>query len=100
MVDWETPLSGRQPTAANNRVMKPFILIIEDDPDIAESIRYNLERDGSFVAQVALTGEAGLNIALGKGQPKHINQSGQSGHTGRTGELTGSAPDLIVLDLN
>jgi hypothetical protein len=34
--------------------MKPFILIIEDDPDIAESIRYNLERDGSFVAEVAL----------------------------------------------
>jgi two-component system, OmpR family, alkaline phosphatase synthesis response regulator PhoP len=77
--------------------MKPFILIIEDDPDIAESIRYNLERDGSFTAQVALTGEAGLNIALGKGQSKQIGQSGQPM---RTGELSGSAPDLIVLDLN
>jgi DNA-binding response OmpR family regulator len=25
--------------------MKPHILIIEDDPDIAESIRYNIERE-------------------------------------------------------
>jgi two-component system, OmpR family, alkaline phosphatase synthesis response regulator PhoP len=71
--------------------MKPFILIVEDDPDIAESIRYNLERDGSFVAQVAPTGEAGLNIALGKGQSKQ---------TRRMGDLTSSTPDLIVLDLN
>ena len=48
--------------------MKPFILIIEDDPDIAESIRYNLEREGAFQAQVALSGEEGLNVALGKGK--------------------------------
>jgi DNA-binding response OmpR family regulator len=80
--------------------MKPFILIIEDDPDIAESIRYNLERDGSFVAQVALTGEAGLNIALGKGQPRLVGQAGQVGQVGKTGELHGSTPDLIILDLN
>ena len=84
--------------------MKPFILIIEDDPDIAESIRYNLERDGSFVAQVALTGEAGLNIALGKGQSRQTasqtDQTGQIGQIGRTGELHSSTPDLIVLDLN
>jgi DNA-binding response OmpR family regulator len=80
--------------------MKPFILIIEDDPDIAESIRYNLERDGSFVAQVALTGEAGLNIALGKGQSRQTGQTGQTGQLGRTGELHSSTPDLIVLDLN
>ena len=26
--------------------MKPFILIIEDDPDIAESIRYNVRASG------------------------------------------------------
>src|SRR5215813_8384961 len=70
--------------------MKPFILIVEDDPDIAESIRYNLEREGAFATQVALTGEEGLNIALGKGQVK------------RTGDLilNSSGPDLIVLDLN
>src|SRR5262249_41710250 len=74
--------------------MKPYILIIEDDPDIAESIRYNLEREGSFATLVALTGEEGLNIALGKVQSK------PPGQTGRTGELNSSTPDLIVLDLN
>ncbi|MCG3163028.1 MAG: Sensory transduction protein regX3 [Acidobacteria bacterium] len=68
--------------------MKPFILIIEDDPDIAESIRYNLEREGAFATQIALTGEEGLNIALGKGIIR------------RTGDLNNSGPDLIVLDLN
>jgi DNA-binding response OmpR family regulator len=68
--------------------MKPYILIIEDDPDIAESIRYNLEREGSFAAQVALTGEEGLNIALGKGQIR------------RTGDLGVQPPDLVILDLN
>lgn len=42
--------------------MKP-ILIIEDDPDIAEGVRYNLEREG-LEARVALTGETGLKMAL------------------------------------
>ena len=68
--------------------MKPYILIIEYDPDIAESIRYNLEREGAFIAQVALSGEDGLNIALGNGQIK------------RTGDLNGQSPDLAILDLN
>ncbi|HEV2912939.1 MAG TPA: response regulator transcription factor [Pyrinomonadaceae bacterium] len=39
------------------------ILIIEDDPDIAENIRYNLEREGLKV-RVAETGEKGLMAAL------------------------------------
>ncbi|HEX9003668.1 MAG TPA: response regulator transcription factor [Blastocatellia bacterium] len=68
--------------------MKPFILIIEDDPDIAESIRYNLEREGAFLAQVALTGEDGLNVALGIGQIRRITEG------------TNPAPDLLILDLN
>lgn len=55
--------------------MKP-ILIIEDDPDIAEGVRYNLERDG-LTARVALTGEQGLKMALD----------------------TRDAPVLIILDL-
>jgi two-component system, OmpR family, alkaline phosphatase synthesis response regulator PhoP len=42
--------------------MRP-ILIIEDDPDIAENLRYNLAREG-LKTNVALTGEAGLAVAL------------------------------------
>lgn len=68
--------------------MKPFILIIEDDPDIAESIRYNLEREGSFTAHTALTGEEGVNIALGK--QSVVRQPGSPDP---------HLPDLIILDL-
>ncbi|HVG32220.1 MAG TPA: response regulator transcription factor [Pyrinomonadaceae bacterium] len=42
--------------------MRP-ILIVEDDADIAESLRYNLERDGLEV-RIAETGEKGLAAAL------------------------------------
>jgi DNA-binding response OmpR family regulator len=43
-------------------------LIIEDDPDIAESVRYNLESAG-FSATVAATGEDGLKLALDTKNP-------------------------------
>ncbi|MDQ1612286.1 MAG: two-component system, OmpR family, alkaline phosphatase synthesis response regulator PhoP [Pyrinomonadaceae bacterium] len=52
------------------------ILIIEDDPDIAEGLRYNLEREG-LEAIIAPTGEQGLAAALD----------------------TRRAPALIILDL-
>lgn len=52
------------------------ILIIEDEPDIAESLRYNFEREG-FKTQIAESGEKGLRLALGE-------------H---------NAPSLIILDL-
>ena len=39
------------------------VLIIEDDPDIAEGLRYNLEREG-LRALIAPTGEEGLKAAL------------------------------------
>ncbi|MBK6795383.1 MAG: response regulator transcription factor [Acidobacteria bacterium] len=68
--------------------MKPYILIVEDDPDIAESIRYNLDRESAFSTQVALTGEEGMNIALGIGQTRRPNEG------------ISIAPDLIILDLN
>jgi DNA-binding response OmpR family regulator len=38
-------------------------LIIEDDPDIAESVRYNLDAAG-FHSTIASTGEQGLKLAL------------------------------------
>jgi DNA-binding response OmpR family regulator len=44
------------------------VLIIEDDPDIAEGLRYNLEREG-MTARVAETGEKGLAAALDKKSP-------------------------------
>ena len=52
------------------------VLIVEDDPDIAEGLRYNLEREG-FPTVVAETGEKGLAAAF---DPK-------------------SPPALILLDL-
>src|SRR5258706_9419469 len=39
------------------------ILIVEDDPDISESLKYNFEREG-LPAITALTGEAGAGAAL------------------------------------
>lgn len=56
--------------------MLQHILIIEDEPDIAESLRYNFERDG-FRAFIAESGEKGLRLAL------------DDHHT----------PSLIILDL-
>lgn len=43
-------------------------LIIEDDPDIAESLKYNLESAG-FGATIAATGEQGLKLALDTQNP-------------------------------
>ena len=39
------------------------ILIVEDDADIAESLRYNFEREG-FRTMIAESGEKGLRLAL------------------------------------
>ena len=44
------------------------ILIIEDDSDIAENLKYNLEREG-FSAQLAESGEKGLRLALSEKSP-------------------------------
>ena len=52
------------------------VLIVEDDPDIAEALRYNLEREG-LKTRLAATGEQGLMAAL----------DGQS------------PPALVILDL-
>src|SRR5687768_8985482 len=44
------------------------VLIVEDDPDIAEGVRYNLEREG-LRAVLAETGEKGLELALDRANP-------------------------------
>ena len=47
------------------------ILIIEDEPDIAESLRYNFEREG-FKVSIAESGEKGLRLALDKQLPPSL----------------------------
>ena len=44
------------------------VRIIEDDPDISESLKYNLEREG-LATVVAATGEQGLVEALNERNP-------------------------------
>src|ERR1044071_8131644 len=48
--------------------MSKRALIIEDDADIAETVRYNLDAEG-FETKVALTGEEGLSLALDPQNP-------------------------------
>jgi len=42
------------------------ILVVEDEGDLAESLKYNLERQGGYTVTVAATGEAGLTLAREK----------------------------------
>ncbi len=52
--------------------MQQTILIVEDDADIAEGLRYNLRREG-FRTLIAESGEKGLRLALDqKDQPSLI----------------------------
>jgi len=44
------------------------VLIIEDDPDIAEILRYGLESQ-NLETRIALTGEEGLSASLDKHNP-------------------------------
>ena len=44
------------------------ILIIEDDPDIAEALRYSLEMQ-KFETRIAVTGREGLSASLDKDRP-------------------------------
>jgi len=48
-----------------------MILIIEDDPDIAEVLRYGLESE-NLETRVALTGEEGLSASLDKHNPPSL----------------------------
>jgi DNA-binding response OmpR family regulator len=48
--------------------MRRPVLIVEDDPDIAESLRYNLQREG-LEPRLAATGEQGLTEALDEQNP-------------------------------
>jgi two-component system alkaline phosphatase synthesis response regulator PhoP len=45
---------------------RPRILIVEDDPDITLSLKYNLEKEGGYRVLSANTAEEGLALATGK----------------------------------
>ena len=62
------PRRQERPDRTLEADMTKPILIVEDDPDIAESLRYNLERDG-LKTRVAETGEKGLAAALDAKNP-------------------------------
>ena len=51
--------------------MQQTILIIEDDADIADSLEYNLKREG-FRPVIAESGEKGLRLALDDKQPPSL----------------------------
>jgi DNA-binding response OmpR family regulator len=51
--------------------MSKRALIIEDDVDIAETVRYNLDSEG-FETKVASTGEEGLSLALDQQHPPAV----------------------------
>ena len=51
--------------------MRRPILIIEDDPDIAEVLRYSLEAR-KFETRVAVSGREGLSASLDKDQPPRL----------------------------
>src|SRR5438309_9749694 len=51
--------------------MPKSALIIEDDADIAESVRYNLASEG-FTPLIAATGEQGLALALESKNPPEL----------------------------
>ncbi len=70
--------------------MPKVVLIIEDDADIAESVRYNLDAEG-FKSIVSLTGEHGLALALDHENPPaaiilDLMLPGMNGMTAKTSE--------------
>src|SRR5258707_15805567 len=47
------------------------VLIVEDDPDIAEGLKYNLERE-KLETRIAPSGELGLEAALDQTAPPSL----------------------------
>lgn len=56
-----SPASGTTPPPAVTDGARRLVLVVEDEADIAELLRYNLEQEG-FVVTVAANGERGLDI--------------------------------------
>lgn len=68
------PHPDNHPVAGDRTRARPLILIVEDEPDVAELMRYNLAREG-YATFIAESGDAAVEAALT------------------------SSPDLILLDI-
>lgn len=82
---------------------KHRILVIEDDEDIANNIKYNLDRTGSYETVLANTGEAGMELAEEGSFSLFILDLNLPGMTGyeicrklRKDERTARTPVLIL----
>lgn len=64
---WKSSGYEKERSKITESIIRP-VLIIEDDPDIAESLRFNLEREGLNTVS-ALTAEQGLIQALNQTNP-------------------------------
>ncbi len=92
---------------ANNRGhgMSASIIIVDDEPDIAELFRQRFRRetrDGTYVMHFAASGEEALELLLGEIEPgvivilSDINMPGMDGLT-LLGEVKRRFPDLPVM---
>ena len=52
------------------------VLIIEDEPDIAEMLRYSLQREG-FETRVVHTGEEGIRVGVVCAGSRRYHRSGK-----------------------
>ena len=67
------------------------VLIVEDEPDIAEGLRYNLEREG-FAAVVALTG-----FHMWLAARRRAFAQGRNTLAGRTYRIMNEVPTLLLV---
>lgn len=68
--------STRSTVGRTEADVRRLVLVVEDDADIAFSLKYNLEKEGGFVVQTAGDGASALRAAEAR------------------------TPDLVILDLN
>ena len=65
------------------------VLIIEDEADLAATLKYNLEQSGGLTVTVASTGEAGLALAR-QNSPRRA--ASDNGPAARSTQCCASAP--------
>src|SRR5262249_35813992 len=63
LISGSDAMEMKRPAEPQGQVARKRILLIEDEDDLAQSIRHNLEREGGFAVVVARSGELGLAAA-------------------------------------